>query len=137
MKSHPARRVAPPRPLESDLARALSAADLVAATACFAHEACLITPDATAVHGRERIRPILAQLIALRVEIDVVARYTVGGAGVALLCECWRISSGTGPKRFQQQTHPMLVMRAVEGSWKLALAAPWGWAGGEYRPRDL
>lgn len=130
MKAHGTTEDLPAARLELGLAPALSRGDLEAATACFADEGCLITPDGTAVHGRARIRPILAQLIALRVEVEVEASYAVGGAGVGLVCERWRISSGTGAGRFRQTTHPMLVLRLVEGSWKLALAAPWGWAGG-------
>jgi len=30
-----------------------------AAAHCFANDACLVTPDATAVRGRDEIRPIL------------------------------------------------------------------------------
>jgi hypothetical protein len=49
----------------------LSAGDLEGATACFARDACLLTQDATAIHSRERIRPVLAQLIARRARIEV------------------------------------------------------------------
>jgi ketosteroid isomerase-like protein len=48
-------------PQESTLAfvEAINQADLDGATNCFALDACLVTPDSTAIRGREEIRPIL------------------------------------------------------------------------------
>jgi uncharacterized protein (TIGR02246 family) len=109
--------------------RALSDGDLDAATACFARDACLITPDATAVHGRDRIRPLLAQLVARRTEIEVELSTVIGAGEVILASERWRVRSGAGGEapRIEQTLHPTLVLRRVEGEWKLAIAAPWGW----------
>jgi ketosteroid isomerase-like protein len=109
--------------------QALSLGDLDSATACFARDGCLITPDATAVHGRDRIRPLLAQLIARRTEIKVEFSNVVGGGEVVLAHERWRVCSG-GPEgpRIEQTLNSTLVLRRVEAEWKLAIAAPWGWA---------
>jgi len=118
-----------PRPLHGCLsfARALSAGDLDGATACFARDGCLITPDATAVHGRERIRPLLAQLIARRTEIEIELSNVVTAGEVVLASERWRMRSGPGGEapRIEQVLSPTLVLRFVEGEWKLAIAAPW------------
>jgi hypothetical protein len=57
-----ATEVPPQVPSEAlGFARALSRGNLAAALGCFAEDGCLLTPDATAVHGRERIRPLLLQ----------------------------------------------------------------------------
>jgi uncharacterized protein (TIGR02246 family) len=117
-------------PVELILPRALSAGDLESASACFARDACLITPDATVIHGRDRIRPLLAQLIAQRVEVEVELSHVVDGGEVRLIRERWRIRTGTEPARFAQTLHPTLVLRRVESEWRVAVAAPWGWAGG-------
>jgi ketosteroid isomerase-like protein len=109
-------------------ARALGAGDLDAAAACFARDACLITPDATAVHGRERIRPLLAQLISREIEVDVELSNVVGGGDVVMATERWRVRLGSGGARFAQTINPTLVLRQIESEWKLAIAAPWGWA---------
>ena len=128
MKSHGATLEAPGDVRERlGLARALSDGDLGAALACFAREACLITPDATAIHGRDRIGPVLAQLIASGIEVEVESSTVVAGDGVVLACERWLVRSGVASSRFARTIHPTLVMRQVEGSWKLAIAAPWGW----------
>jgi ketosteroid isomerase-like protein len=107
-------------------ARALDLGDVEAATACFARNGCLVTPDATAVHGRDRIRPLLAQLIARRTEIEVELSSVVGAGDVVLAHERWRVHSG-GPEgqRVEQILSPTLVLRQIEGEWKLAIAAPW------------
>lgn len=109
--------------------RALSTGDLEGATACFARDACLITPDATVVHGRERIRALLAQLVARRTEIKVELSTVIGGGDVILASERWRVRSGAGGEapRVEQVLDSTLVLRQVEGEWKLAIAAPWGW----------
>ncbi len=109
--------------------QALSLGDLDAATACFARDGCLITPDATAVHGRERIRPLLAQLVARRTEIRVEFSNLVGGGEVVLANERWRVRSGGGEApQIEQTLDPTLVLRRIEGEWKLAIVAPWGWS---------
>lgn len=124
-----------PRPARArtSLALALSLGDLESATACFARDGCLITADATAIHGRDRIRPVLAQLIARRAEIEVETSSAIEAGEVVLARERWRMRSGTAAgERIEQILNPTLVMHRIEGRWKLAIAAPWGWA--ERRP---
>ncbi len=115
-------------------AAALSLGDLDAATACFARDGCLITPDATAVHGRDRIRPLLAQLACRHTEIEVEVSNVVGAGGVVLAHERWRIRfDGLEGRRVEQELSPTLVLRRIEDEWRLAIAAPWGWAAHSYR----
>ena len=106
--------------------QALNGGDLDAATACFARDGCLITPDATAVHSREHIRPLLAQLVARRTEIEVEFSNLVGAGEVVLASERWRVRSGVeGAPQIEQTLDPTLVCRRIEGEWKLgAIAAP-------------
>jgi ketosteroid isomerase-like protein len=105
---------------------AINAADLDAATHCFARDACLVTPDATAITGREAIRLILAQLIDRESQIEVRARSILIAGAVALGSEHWRIRSiGVGGAVFSQAFNPTLVLRHLEGDWKLAIAEPW------------
>jgi uncharacterized protein (TIGR02246 family) len=108
-------------------ARALSLGDLEGATACFARDGCLITPDSTAVHGRDRVRPILAQLVARGIEVRVELSHAVSAGEVVLVNERWKVSSGPAEGlRVEQTLNPTLVLRQLEGEWKLAIAAPWG-----------
>lgn len=106
----------------------LSAGDLEAATACFAREACLLTQDATAIHTRERIRPVLAQLIARHIRIEVEQCCVLPAGDIALATERWTISlDGAEGSRFEQPCTPTLILHQVEERWKLAVVAPWGW----------
>jgi ketosteroid isomerase-like protein len=119
-----------PRAARRGLVRALNTADLAGATACFAREGCLITPDATAIHGREAIGSVLAQLIDRGTEIETALPDCLEADGVALATERWRIRSiGAGGDPFVQESTANMVLRRIEGQWKLSILAPWGWAG--------
>jgi ketosteroid isomerase-like protein len=109
-------------------ARALNVGDLDTAVACFAPDACLIAPDATALHGEAPIRALLARLIESRAEIAVELSGVLVVGSLALAHERWTIrAEGEGGSRFAQASQPTLLLREIEGEWKLSFAAPWGW----------
>jgi ketosteroid isomerase-like protein len=110
--------------------RALSVGDLEGAAACFARDGCMITPDLTAVRGRDRIRPLLAQLIASGTEVVVGGGHLVDAGEVFLARASWTIRTRSGKGRLEQVCDTTLVMRRLEGRWKLVIAAPWGWGDG-------
>lgn len=121
-------RLSAPGQASLALATALEEGQLEAAAACFSRDACFLTPDATVIHGRDEIRPILAQLIARRTRIEVLSSSVLVAGEVALASERWRFHSpGEAAGCYEQLTTADLVFRAIEGSWKLAVAAPWGW----------
>jgi ketosteroid isomerase-like protein len=101
--------------------------DLESAASCFAKDACFVTPDATAVRGREDIRPILHQLIVSgsRIEVEESSMLTAGE--VAFGTERWSLTmpSSEGGS-FTRSLRPTMVLRRLEGAWKLAVAIPWG-----------
>jgi uncharacterized protein (TIGR02246 family) len=106
-------------------ASALSAGDLERAAACFARDGCLITPDQTAIHGRDQIRSVLAQMVVRRTEVEVDLSNSVSAGDVMLVNERWRVRVGEGNAQFEQTLHPTLVLRRIEADWKLSIAAPW------------
>lgn len=108
-------------------AASISCGDLDAAADCFTKDACLLTPDATVVRGREEIKPILRQLIAADSRIEVQESSIVRAGEVALGTERWFVTSA-GPEGalFTRALTPTMVMRRLEGVWKLAVAMPWG-----------
>jgi len=112
------------------LPKLIGAGNLEASTRCFARDACLLTPDATAIHDREHIRPVLAQLIARRVRIEVEQSNVLVAGDVAYARELWQVSPGvaTGP-RYEHSCDPSLVLKRIEGSWKISIATLWGWGG--------
>jgi ketosteroid isomerase-like protein len=106
----------------------LSTGKLEAAAACFTRDACLITPDATAIHGRESIRALLAQLVARHTQIEVELSNVLIAGETAFVQERWTVrSDGVEGRRFEQVCEPTLIFRWVEGHWKIVIAAPWGW----------
>ncbi len=108
-------------------ADSISRGDLDAAASCFAKDACLLTPDSTVIRGREEIRPILRQLIASGSRIEVQESSVVLAGEVALGTERWVVTSaGSNGEPFTRTLTPTMVMRQVEGCWKLAVAMPWG-----------
>jgi ketosteroid isomerase-like protein len=108
------------------LAASISRGDLEAATSCFAKDACLLTPDSTVVRGREEIKPILHQLIAAGSQIEVQESSIVLAGEVALGSERWVLSSaGSEGETFTRALTPTMVLRQIEGVWKLAVAIPW------------
>lgn len=118
---------AAPEHIMRNFAAALGAGDLDGATACFARDACLVTPDSTTVRGRNSIRPVLAQLILIRTEISIQLSSALIVAEAALLRGHWTIrSNGVEGTRFERVTSPILVAHRIEAEWKLQIAAPWG-----------
>jgi ketosteroid isomerase-like protein len=106
----------------------LSAGDLEGAATCFARDACLLTQDATAIHSRDRIRPVLAQLISRHIRIGVELRCVLAAGEIGLATERWTIEiDGTEGSRFEQTCTPTLILHRVEANWKLGVVAPWGW----------
>jgi ketosteroid isomerase-like protein len=105
----------------------LNRGDLDGAAHCFTKDACLMTPDATAIRGREEIRPILHQMIVGESRIEVQESAVVMAGEVALGTERWLITSaGSAGEPFRRTLTPTMVLRRLEGVWKLAVAMPWG-----------
>lgn len=104
---------------------ALARGDLAAAS-CFARDASLLTPDATMIHGRPGIRDTLAQLIAMQAEIDAELDSIALGADVALARGRWRMRSADPTGRpLEQVSRLTVILRPIEGVWKIAVALPW------------
>lgn len=120
--------LAAPAPLAAvdSFSAAVNGGDLDAAAACFTREACLITPDGTAVNGRSEIAAILAQLIArgTRVEVEQLVLQSAGDVALASGRLTMR-SPGPGRESLSQSLTSALAMRRVEGLWKIAIFSPW------------
>jgi uncharacterized protein (TIGR02246 family) len=116
-----------PEQLPSAFVGALNIGDLHLASACFARDACLITPDATAIRGRDGIRALLAQLVLLHAEIEIEHLSVLRAGDVALVRGRWTVRcEGAEGSIYRQRFEPTLVLQEVEGLWKLTIAAPWG-----------
>jgi uncharacterized protein (TIGR02246 family) len=116
-----------PRESIRAFAASVTRGDLDAAASCFAKDGCLLTPDATVIRGRDEIRPILRQLIASGSRIEVQESSVVLAGEVALGTERWIVTSvGADGEPFSRTLTPTIVLRRLDGVWKLAVAMPWG-----------
>jgi ketosteroid isomerase-like protein len=121
------RFAASPRLACQALKRALGNGDLEAAVSCFAPDACLVAPEGTEVHGTPAIRSRLAQLVQSRAGVEIELAGVLAAGDIALAHERWSFRSGEGGG-FASSHHPTIVLRRLGAEWKLAIAAPWGWA---------
>jgi uncharacterized protein (TIGR02246 family) len=116
-----------PEKVTRAFADSVTRGNLEAAARCFAKDACLVTPDATTVRGREDIRPILHQLIASGSRIEVQESSMLLAGEIAFGTERWVITTpGSEGRSFTRALTPTMVLRRLEGAWKLAVAIPWG-----------
>jgi ketosteroid isomerase-like protein len=105
---------------------ALSEGDLTGATACFTREGCLITPDGTAIHGRAEIGAILAQMVARGTVIEAEQLVLRAGGDVGLVSGRFTMRcDGPAGARLVQRCIPAAAIRLIEGTWKIAVLAPW------------
>lgn len=106
---------------------AVAARDPEAAGACLSTEGCLLTPDGTEVHGKARMREVLAQLMAIhaRVRIEMGRVLTVGAVAVA--SQEWTLRSKGPPREpFERSYAALLVLGQEKEGWRVMVAAPWG-----------
>jgi uncharacterized protein (TIGR02246 family) len=105
---------------------AVGAGDAVSAAACFTRKGCLVTPDGTAVHGRADIARLVAQLISRRTEVEIEQLAIRPAGDVALATGYLKMRSDAAEgARIAQGCEPTVVLRRVEGTWKIAILAPW------------
>ena len=107
-------------------AAALNAGDTDLAASFFTRDACFLTPDATAIRGREEIRDVLIQLIGSDSQIDVEGQSMIIAGEIALSAQHWTMRSGGGEAPFAQTSRSTVLLRHLERAWKLLIVAPWG-----------
>lgn len=123
------RLAATPRLACEALARAINQGDLEGALSCFAPGAALVWSDGSTAQGEHAIRARLHELTGAGAEVRIELRGVLVAEDLALAHERWQIScAGVPDPRLAHSPCPSLVMRLLEGEWKLAIAAPWGQA---------
>lgn len=115
-----------PQEVTRAFAEALNAAELDRAASLFAEDGCIVTPDATAVHGRGGVRAILAQLTASHVRLQI-AQGNIYVAGSRALCsERWTFTYARKDARpFTRVSNSTVLLRCSGRVWQLSIVAPW------------
>lgn len=118
---------ATPRLACEALCLALNGGDLGAALACFTPGAALVGANGSLAQGEAALRARLGELIASGVHLEIELRGVIVTGDLALAHERWTISYGGRIDAGTAQAEgPTMVLRLLEGEWRLAIAAPWG-----------
>jgi ketosteroid isomerase-like protein len=127
LSPHAPARLRSPESALAAFAEAIGAGDLSAASGCLGRDACLVTPDSTAVRGREAIRPVLAQMIlaGTRIEAEIAPLLVAGD--LALGRGLWRtlLTDAMGAPYAQTSTSTVVLKKVEQDTWKLQILAPW------------
>lgn len=107
--------------------RALARGDVEKLSSQLCRDACFLTQDATAIHGRARVGALLGQLVNANLRVLSERCHAIPMGDFALVCARWemRLSTHAGP--LSQTTDATLALARRESRWKLLLIAPWGW----------
>jgi uncharacterized protein (TIGR02246 family) len=122
-----------PEQLSAAFAAALAAGDTEAALALWDPDAAIVTAGGDAVHGHEAIRAALRALIENGATVEIELDRTIAAGDVAVGLGTLTLS-GTGhdgePFR-QRSSSTVIYARGADGSWRIALDAPWGFTRAE------
>jgi uncharacterized protein (TIGR02246 family) len=117
-----------PEAVSAAFAAALEARDIRAALELWLDDALVIQQDGHTVQGRDAIEAALRALIEndIAVDIDLARTFATGDVAVGLGTLTMR-GSGDGGRPFAQRSQSVVIYaRRPDGSWRLAIDAPWG-----------
>lgn len=114
-----------PEDVSDAFAAAINAGDVPAALDLWSEDAALVGADGQTVRGRAAIEAILQALIGngTTVEIEVSHLITAGEVAIATGELRMRVP---GHEALQSTTSVVVYARAPDGSWRVAIDAPWG-----------
>jgi uncharacterized protein (TIGR02246 family) len=107
---------------------AINAGDVPAALELWVEDATIVQADGTLATGRMAIAAALAALVEgeVELEIEILRMITAGDVAVAVAAQTMR-GRGADGERFEQRGDATIIYRrGADGSWRLAIDAPWG-----------
>jgi uncharacterized protein (TIGR02246 family) len=125
LNSVPAVPAMSPEKVAAAFAAAINAGDVSAALDLWSEQAMIVRPDGEAVRGRAAVEGVLQTLIGngTSVEIDVQRIYEAADVAVAL----GTLKVSTAAQGLLAEASSVVVYaRAPDGSWRVAIDAPWG-----------
>jgi hypothetical protein len=73
---------------------------------------------------------VLVQLPIGGTRVEADPPHVLAAGEAALVSARWHFASpAPGNAEFRHSTEAVLALSRVEGSWKVSIAAPWGWRG--------
>jgi len=116
-----------PHELIELFAAAINRRDLDEAVAMWTEDAAIVAPDGSLVQGREAIVTALAGLVGngTRFEVELTGMYEAGDT--ALVTGTLTLSGDGHDGRYEHRSDSIVVYaRGTDGTWRIALDAPWG-----------
>jgi uncharacterized protein (TIGR02246 family) len=110
------------------LCEAISAGDLEAALALYEPEARFVAEPGNVVTGKEAIRQVMSQFLALQPTLTLEKVTAVQAGDIALLSSTWSLA-GTGPDGKPVSMSGQgreVVRRQPDGTWRFVIDAPNG-----------
>jgi uncharacterized protein (TIGR02246 family) len=119
-----------PQELVRSFVESMNEGDVDGAISLWTEDAVIVTAEGEPLAGRALIRQALEAMSAngTSIEIEIENLYEAGD--VALVAGVLTLSGGAGETQFRTQAKSTVVYRRGEdGTWRIALDAPWGLPG--------
>ncbi len=120
-----------PQALSSAFAAAINAGDVPAALELWVEDAALLQGSGKMVRGRAAIGAALQALVEHRVSLEIEVERIFSAGAVAIATGSLTMSGvGADGGPFSQASRSVVVYsQATDGSWRVAIDAPWGLPG--------
>jgi len=122
-----------PAQLSAAFAAALERGDVEAALDMWSEEAVIVTAEGDPVRGRAAIGAALRALVdnGTRTEIELDRTLVAGDVAVGFGTLTLSGTSADGGAFRQRSSSTVIYARGADGTWRIALDAPWGLPGSD------
>jgi uncharacterized protein (TIGR02246 family) len=116
---------ASPEEVSDAFAAAINAGDVPAALELWSEDAAIVGPDGQTVRGRPAIASVLQALIGNGTTVEIEVSQLIATEDAAIATGELRMRA-PGHEEVQSATSVVVYARAPDGSWRVAIDAPWG-----------
>ena len=114
-----------PEEVSEAFAAAINSGDVQAALELWSEQATIVRPDGGTLVGRSAIAGVLETIVGHGTTIELDVRHLYRAGGVAIALGTLRMSL-PGRGLVADESSVVVYSRAADGSWRVAIDAPWG-----------